>query len=179
MERILIDIEATCWDGYHSNSEQEIIEIAGIKLNAFSETVDTFTSLVQPVINPVLSFYCKNLTQIRQSDIYAAPVFEEVYEDFMDWADINQDTYFVSWGDFDRNIFNIECERAGYFYGIDNHIDLRKKYAELKGVSERIGLQKALEFEELDFDGQAHRAYPDTYNMQKIYHKYLGDWTVQ
>lgn len=174
-----MDIEATCWDGYHSNAQQEIIEIAGIKLNAFSEPTDVFQSFVRPTLNPVLSYYCRKLTQIPQLDINRAPIFEEVYDDFLSWVEPDDDTYFVSWGGFDREIFNQECLRLGEDEVIYNHIDLRKKYADMKGVSDRIGLLKALEYEGFDFEGQPHRAYPDTYNMQKIYEKYLGEWTIQ
>ncbi|WP_236979234.1 3'-5' exonuclease [Membranihabitans maritimus] len=177
---ILFDIEATCWDGYHSNHDQEVIEIGGVKVDQFNEHISEFQSFVLPCINPELSFYCKSLTNISQEEINEAPLFEEVYDHFYEWVEPDVDTIFVSWGNFDRKILDAECERnmneASF---IQNHIDLRGQYAEMKGKKPKLGLMKALLNEGMEFDGQPHRAIPDTLNMMKIFKRYFGNWFIK
>lgn len=180
MNFILFDIEATCWDGYHSNAIQEIIELGAISINRYGEETDTFVQLTQPVINPRLSQYCQNLTGIQQREVDSAPVFEDVYHDFERWTVYDADTWFVSWGDFDREILNEECQRS--FNGdsmIRNHLDLRSAYTIMKDLPPRLGLVKALEYEQVEFEGTQHRALPDTLNMSFIFSRYFDYWDIR
>lgn len=175
---ILFDVEATCWDGYHSNDDPEIIEIGSIKVDPYGDTIGEFQSFVLPVVNPHLSFYCKSLTNITQNEVDDAPFFDEVYNMFYEWIDPDVDTVFVSWGRFDKRIMDKECERNFEEPSmIRNHIDLRGQYAGMKGRKAKIGLLKALDKEGMEFEGQPHRAIPDTLNMLKIFKRYFGNWT--
>ncbi len=72
MVALLVDIEATCWDGYRKNQEQEIIELASVVVDRFGNTLGEFSSLVKPTFHPRLSTYCKKLTGITQSEIDGA-----------------------------------------------------------------------------------------------------------
>ena len=129
MNFILFDIEATCWDGYHSNAIQEIIELGAISINRFGEKTDTYVQMAQPVINPHLSQYCQNLTGIQQKDVDAAPVFEEIYPEVEDWTYYDRDTWFVSWGEFDLKILNEECQRNfDHDSMIQNHLDFQSVF---------------------------------------------------
>lgn len=179
MKFILFDIEATCWDGYHSNAIQEIIELGAISINHYGEQTGSFEQLVRPVLNPRLSFYCRNLTGIRQKDVDSAPEFGEVYHDFENWVNTDVDTWFVSWGPFDMDLMNKECERnLNADSLIFNHLDLRSAYTSMKDLSSRTGLVKALEYEEIDFDGTPHRALPDTLNMGALFIRYFDYWDI-
>ncbi len=179
MKFILFDIEATCWDGYHSNPIPEIIELGTISINRFGEQTGTFDQLVRPVINSRLSYYCQNLTGIRQEDVDSAKEFEEIYDDFEDWANADVDTWFVSWGAFDPDILNEECKRNFDDVSlIANHLDLRSAYTSMKDLPARTGLAKALEYEEIDFEGNQHRAMPDTENMRVLFIRYFDYWDI-
>lgn len=174
MQFILFDVEATCWDGYHSNKSQEIIELAALLMDRYGERRDTFESLIRPVINPRLSHYCRTLTNIRQPEVDRAPSFEEVYEDFEAWSDPDSDTYFVAWGKFDYEIMEEECQRSFDTPSvIDNYIDFQALYTSLKELPPRLSLIKALENEEMDFEGSVHRALPDTLNMARLFDRYF------
>jgi len=175
---ILFDVEATCWDGYHSNEIQEIIELGAIAVNRFGELTDKYEQMVQPVINPRLSHYCRKLTGIGQNEVDHAPVFEEVYPDFEYWVNPDVDTWFISWGSFDQDIMNDECKRNGEDRSmIRNHLDLRKSYTSKKELPPKTtGLVKALEYEELEFEGVQHRALPDTENMGVLFLRYFDYW---
>lgn len=178
MNYILFDIEATCWDGYHSNEIQEIIELAAIRFNAFGEYVDEFEQLVQPVINPRISLYCKQLTSISQQLLDAAPTFKTVYPAFKEWVRPDADTYFISWGPFDPKIIGEECQRAyGHPSMVENYIDLRAQYTSKKDLPGRTGLLKAMEYEEIEFEGVQHRAMQDTRNMSVLFKRYFDYWS--
>lgn len=179
MKFILFDIEATCWDGYHSNAIQEIIELGAIAVNRYGEVTDTYDQMVRPVINPRLSHYCRNLTGIEQNEADGAPTFEEVYPDFEYWVSSDVDTWHVSWGSFDLNIMNAECKRNFEKESmILNHLDLRSAYTSMKDLPPKTGLVKALEYEELEFEGSQHRALPDTENMGVLFLRYFDYWDL-
>ncbi|SRR5690606_6711708 len=180
MKYILFDIEATCWDGYHSNGIQEVIELGALALNHYGDVQDYFLEFVRPVINVRLSQYCRELTGIKQSEVESASNFEEVYDNFETWVEPGSDTWFVSWGDFDVRILNEECQRSmGENSMIQNHLDLRTAYATMKNVHPRISLMKALEYEEKDFEGEPHRALPDAKNMAYIFRSYFEYWKLE
>lgn len=180
MNFILFDIEATCWDGYHSNGIQEIIEIGALSLDRFGEEIGSFGLLVSPTINPRLSQFCKELTGITQQNVEEAAVFDVAYEKFEEWVSPDLDTWFVSWGTFDWEILNEECYRAVNAASmIQNHMDLQSAYTQLKSLSPRTSLAKAVELEEWEFDGSPHRALPDTRNMARIFGAYLEYWNFK
>lgn len=179
MKFILFDIEATCWDGYHSNGIQEIIELGALSYNRFGEENGSFIHLVRPEINPRLSQFCKELTGITQQDVDDAAVFENVYQKFEEWVEPDVDTWFVSWGTFDLEILNEACSRTVNDASmIQNHVDLQSKYTQLKSLTPRTSLAKAVEIEEWDFEGSPHRAMPDTRNMAHIFREYIEYWKL-
>ena len=177
MNFILFDIEATCWDGYHSNGIQEFIELGAIAIDRFGEETGSFVEYIRPEINPVLSQYCRDLTGISQEEVNAAGTFEEVYDKFENWVQPEPDTWFVSWGSFDKEILNETCDR---FFSepsmIQNHLDLRRAFTGMKNLSPHTSLVKALEHEEWAFEGEPHRAMPDTQNMTLIFREYFEYW---
>jgi len=174
VQYILFDIEATCWDGFHSNQIQEIIELAAIRIDRFGSRRDTFQSLIQPELNPQLSFYCRNLTLIDQADVDSAPFFQEVYDDFERWSEVDPDTYFIAWGKFDYEMMEQECSRMFDRSSlIGNYIDFREYYTSMKDIFPKTGLAKALKYEGMEFEGQPHRAMPDTHNMTRLFERYF------
>jgi len=174
LQFILFDIEATCWDGFHSNDIQEIIELAAIRVDRFGNRQDSFESFVRPELNPQLSFYCRNLTLITQEDVDRAPDFEDVYFDFEEWSDPDPDTYFVAWGRFDYEIMDDQCARVLDENSlIQNYVDFRAQYTTMKNIYPRTGLVKALSYEGMEYEGQPHRAMPDTHNMTRLFERYF------
>ncbi len=181
MDFLLIDIEATCWDDFRQDQEQEIIELACIVLDRFGQKKGVFTSLVKPNYHPKLSTYCKKLTGITQAEINRASHFSEVlsrWTSFLDEINPSMDFHMISWGDFDYKILHREIEDAGEEpYFIQEYTDLRERYNHLYGeLNREISLRSALNREDLEWTGDAHRALPDTENMEKLYLKYLGEW---
>uniref|UniRef100_A0A915L0J6 SAP domain-containing protein n=1 Tax=Romanomermis culicivorax TaxID=13658 RepID=A0A915L0J6_ROMCU len=82
----VVDFECTCEPGDNLTYNHEIIEFPMVLLKTTTlEIVDEFHSYCKPVINPVLSDFCKNLTGITQENVDNAPEFPEVLERVEKW----------------------------------------------------------------------------------------------
>jgi inhibitor of KinA sporulation pathway (predicted exonuclease) len=179
MVYIVFDLEATCWPGKSPDGVQEIIEIGAWCVNSFGEVEDKFHSYVRPVINPLLSPYCINLTKIEQQKVNKARTFDYVIEDFIDWVDQNSigEVLFVSWGDKDVTFMKDDCQR----YDIDDdwfssYFDCKKGYKVLSKRKRAIGISRALDYEDIAFEGQPHSAISDAWNLTKLFVKFLDSW---
>lgn len=170
----------TCWDGAPPNEIREIIEIGAYKLDRYGETLGKFKAFVRPTVNPVLSNYCKSLTGIQQHDLDAASTFDQVIEEFIWWTDVdNNAVHFFSWGSFDYEVLkhncllhNIESE------WLENYTDLKAEYKHIRTLSRKVGLKSALSNEGFEFEGDHHRALDDTFNLLKIFKRYIDEWSV-
>jgi len=178
MNFIVFDLEATCWDGKPEQMVQEIIEIGAFRLNRFGEVEDSFCQFVRPVVNPTLSMFCRNLTNIDQKDVDRGGLFPKVIDEFQDWADIFYEEYLLcSWGNFDRRMLIQDCQLHNLEYDWAKvHINLKQQYKEIRKLKKARGLKAAVEREGFEFDGKAHRALDDARNLVKIFVKYLDEW---
>ena len=52
MNYIILDLEATCWQGNAMDRNPEIIEIGAYHVNGYREWIDKFQSFVRPVEHP-------------------------------------------------------------------------------------------------------------------------------
>lgn len=178
MNFIVFDIEATCWEGRPEDLTQEIIEIGAVRLNRFGEVEDVFSSFIQPILNPTLSVFCRQLTHIDQRDIDRSDTFPRVIEDFQDWADIFYEEYLLcSWGNFDKRILIQDCKLHDLEYEwAETHINLKQQYHEIRKLRRARGLRSALEAEGFEFEGTQHRGIDDAKNLVRIFQKYLDEW---
>ena len=178
MNFIIYDLEATCWMGRPPGYVQEVIEIGAVKMNGFGEITDKFCRFIRPVVNPILSSFCRELASITQQQVNRASKFESVIEDFQDWIDIFEENYLLcSWGDFDKVALERDCERHDMdFDWLSEHINVKRQYQEIKGLVNPRGLRKAVEKEGFDFTGTPHRGISDAENLAKVFGKYLDEW---
>ncbi|PKP61358.1 MAG: 3'-5' exonuclease [Candidatus Altiarchaeales archaeon HGW-Altiarchaeales-1] len=170
MNYIIIDLEATC-DDKVKNMVHEIIEIGAVKINENGEIIDAFDEFVKPIINPTLSEFCKNLTQINQSQTDKAENFLTVIEKFKRW--LNDDYFLCSWGHYDRKQLINDCS----LHNLDSkwterHISIKHEYAKINKCKP-CGMSKALEKEHITLTGTHHRGIDDAKNIAKIFIKYF------
>ena len=180
MNYIVFDLEATCWETQPIGYIQEIIEIGAYRLDDYGEVRGMFNRFVRPVAHPVLSPFCKQLTNIPQESINRANTFPDVIEEFQDWARIDSESYVLcSWGSFDRKMLVNDCSLHRLDPGwVDHHINLKEEYRVMKRMKHGIGLKKAVEKEGLIFSGMHHRGISDAENLAKIFTKYRGYWSL-
>lgn len=177
---IVYDLEATCWENTPPGYIQETIEIGAFRVNQFGELRGKFNRFVRPVVHPVLSPFCRQLTNITQEDVNRARNFPEVIEEFQDWARMEEEDYVLcSWGNFDKKLFIRECQlhRLESSWA-ENHVNLKEQYKILKRMRHGVGLRKAVEREGILFTGMQHRGISDAENLVKLFLKYLGNWNM-
>ena len=176
---IIYDLEATCWEGYPLASQQEIIEIAAFAVpqgEGISNKV--FQSFVRPVLAPTLSTYCKRLTNIPQSKIDEADDFKIVNEKFSLWLEeFNEEIILCSWGDKDIEFLknDTRLHEIDLAY-LNAAIDIKHAYYMLKELPHKIGLSNALKAENIEAEGEQHRAYWDAFNLTRLFMKYRSEW---
>lgn len=178
MRFVIFDLEATCWDGHSLGRQQEIIEIGAVLTDHFGTSHATFQSFVRPIVHPDLSHYCTDLTGITQDDVRSAAVFEDVVGMFQDWIDIYDSGYVLcSWGDKDKDLLMADCSRHGVETDwLAPYIDLKAQYHELKGLRRKRGLKRTLQHEQMEFEGDHHRALDDAANLFGLFAKYRDSW---
>lgn len=178
MNFILFDLEATCWQGISPDGIQEVIEIGAFKINRYGKILDSFHLFVKPVVNPLLSPYCRNLTSIVQEQVDKAPKFKRAINSFLEWIEQDEEDFLLcSWGHFDQVLMQSECQQNGIDTDwLDHYIDLKRQYQEIKGLNRPKGLKNVVEREGFEFTGTHHRALDDTENLVKVFKKYLDEW---
>lgn len=163
---IIMDLEATCWEGFKAPPGQtnEIIEIGVCLLDAKTlEISDKQALLVKPTESEISPF-CTQLTTITS---------ELLERDGMDFATAcmrlekeyeSRNRLWASWGAFDRRMFFDQCKRRKVRYPFnDKHANLKKIFQIQYG--ERKGLPFAFEQVGLKMEGTHHRGVDDAYNI--------------
>lgn len=178
MKFIIYDIEATCWEGRPPGMVQETIEIGACEIDGYGIINGHFSRLIKPVVHPQLSYFCQKLTKIEQADINRARDFKRVIQEFKDWIEVDHEDYLLaSWGDFDRTQLMADCQlhRLEDFW-LDDHIDLKRQYQEIKGLPKKRGLKSAIKHEGYLWEGEQHRALVDAKNTAKIFQGMIDVW---
>ena len=176
MKYIIVDLEATCWE--ERKGQNEIIEIGAVMVDESGTIISEFEQFVKPILNPILSDFCTQLTSITQEQVDNAPNFPEAVQLFRDWIGVGKDDYLLcSWGFYDRSQFAHDCK----IHGIDKdwlkkHISVKHQHASLKGRAKGFGMKRALEEEGFALDGTHHRGIDDARNIAKIFLKYFREW---
>lgn len=168
---LIIDLEATCCDrGTVPRGEMETIEIGAVLLDSETrETVSEFCTFIRPVRHPVLTPFCKKLTTITQAEVDAAPGFPEALSLFLAWLEPYPDNLFASWGAYDKGQIQQDCAFHQLPYPLhDAHLNLKKAFADAKGLKKRPGLGEALGKLGLQLEGTHHRGIDDARNMARI-----------
>jgi 3'-5' exoribonuclease 1 len=178
MNYIILDLEATCWQGNAMDRNPEIIELGAYRVNGYREWLDHFQAFVKPVQHPRLSSYCTDLTGITQAQVSKSKSFEHIFPLFEDWYFSREGPHLIcTWGAKDMELIHAECTRHdvdGSF--LPSSINLKAQYAMMHRLPKEVGLLKALEYTELDFEGSHHRALDDAFNTAKLFLHYLDRW---
>lgn len=178
MKFIIYDIEATCWAGRPPGMVQETIEIGACALDAYGKQTGTFSRLIKPIIHPRLSHFCQNLTGIEQAEINKARDFRRVIQEFQDWIGVYDEDYLLgSWGDFDPKQLRADCKlHRQDDYWLDNHINLRRQYQEIRRLPKKRGLKAAVKHEGFTWEGAQHEALADAENTAKVFQALIDEW---
>jgi len=183
---LVIDVESTCWSNDEDKTlhykDGEIIEIGFTVVSSKTrELLSSSGIMVRPTRVPILSEFCKNLTSIGQDMVDSGLEFRwaigrlSLYLGATFAANLSGMTM-CSWGDYDRNMFKIECKRRGMTYPFGRHINIKKMFSREMGV-DKVGMMEALEIAGLDPMGVHHRGTSDAMNIARLYH-YLKERSI-
>ncbi len=166
---VVVDIEATCWEGTPPDGqESEIVEVGVCLLEvATGERSDRRSLLVRPRRSTV-SAYCTALTTLTQEQVETGASFAEVCVR-LEKEFSTKERVWASWGDYDRRQFErqSEAEDIAYPFG-SSHLNAKTLFALKHVLSHEVGMDKALDMLQYPLEGTHHRAGDDAWNIALI-----------
>jgi inhibitor of KinA sporulation pathway (predicted exonuclease) len=166
---LVVDLEATCWDGDSPAGEtNEIIEIGICPLEvATGKRLEKRSILVRPERSSVSPF-CTSLTTLTAEQVAggialsdACGILKKHYQ--------SRDRIWASFGDYDRNQFQRQCEEMGIAYPFGTrHINVKTLFALSRGLPTEVGMPQALEMLGIKLEGTHHRGHDDAWNIAGI-----------
>lgn len=167
---LVIDLEATCWQGVQPKDQvSEIIEIGICMLDINSGTIsDNKGILVKPTKSKVSQFYTE-LTTITQDMLNNQGIsFAEACSLLRTEYVANQYTW-ASYGAYDIEMIKSQCQIRGIDYPLSqNHINVKELFTDVKGLKKKVGMNGALHILGLPLEGTHHRGVDDANNIAKI-----------
>ena len=165
---IVVDIEATCWKHNRTppGQESEIIEIGVCLLDLGDLTIhDKRSVLVRPK-NSTVSRFCTELTTLTQEMVEQGISFPQACDVLVTDYDSKQRPW-LSWGDYDRTMFEKQCTQRNIPYPFTNtHINFKRIFGNIHGKS--MGMARALRHSGIGLEGTHHRGVDDAYNTARL-----------
>lgn len=171
---LVIDIEATCWEGEPPpEQENEIIEIGICTLDiATGERREKRSLLVKPERSQV-SLFCTRLTTLTQEQVDQGISFAAACA-ILQTEYLSRERVWASYGDYDRAQFERQCRtrQIAYPFG-SRHINVKTLFALAHGLSREVGMARALEIAGIVLEGTHHRGDDDAWNIAAIMSEFL------
>lgn len=173
---VIVDIEATCWNGPNPEGAQnDIIEIGVCLLDVVSgEITDNKGIMVKPERSEISPF-CTELTTITPELIAAEGIsFKEACKKLRAEYD-TQSRAWASFGAYDQKQFQRQCADMGVGYPFGpSHINVKTLFALRQKLEHETGMAGALELLGVPLEGTHHRGVDDAKNIAKILHWMLS-----
>jgi inhibitor of KinA sporulation pathway (predicted exonuclease) len=166
---LVVDLEATCWPGEPPvGQESDIIEIGLCTLDvATGERLERVSIVVRPE-HSVVSAYCTALTTLTQEEVDQGISFAEACALLRDRYG-SRERLWASFGDYDRRMFESECESHGVEYPFGRgHINVKSLFAVVEGLPQELPLDEAMEWMGFPLEGHHHRGEDDAWNIARI-----------
>ncbi|AVD91473.1 MULTISPECIES: 3'-5' exonuclease [Pseudomonas] len=181
---LCVDLEATC-DEYPtgltdelkpehklavSRHEMETIEVGAVVLDLHRDCkiVSEYTSFVRPVLNPILTDFCKRLTTIDQADVDGADSYDKVRQKLEDYLSPfkTEGLIWCSWGDYDAKQLAMDAvrNRCEPMLADLSHTNAKKWHWKILSCR-ALALRPAVEGWGIEWSGQYHRGIDDARNL--------------
>jgi len=192
---VVLDFEATCNEVNPPDFPHEIIEFPAVLVNTEKlAIVDHFQVFVKPVINPILTPFCKSLTGIEQEQVDNAAEFPEVLSQFEEWLSKHKlgtknKFAMVTDGPWDMGRFLYgQCilSKIDYPNFGKKWVNLRKCFStfykcdrvfrhKIKKKTFKLRLQLMLEKLGMEFEGHPHSGLDDATNIAHLLIRMIKD----
>ncbi len=171
---VVIDLEATCWEGEPPEGEQpEIIEIGLCTVSVASgERMARESILVRPRRSTV-SAYCTRLTTLTQEQVDGGIAFADACARLKK-VYLTKERVWASYGDYDRRQFERQCQEQGVAYPFGpGHLNVKTLFALTHALPREVGMDEALRLLNLPLEGIHHQAGDDAWNIGLILSRLL------
>jgi inhibitor of KinA sporulation pathway (predicted exonuclease) len=166
---VVVDVEATCWEGKQPDDQQsDIIEIGICLLDVKSgEITDNQGIIVKPSRSKVSPF-CTELTTITQEMVDEGISFAEACK-YLKIEYQAQSRAWASFGGYDLKMFQRQSTdlQVAYPFG-PSHINVKTLFALANKLDREQGMAGALQMLDIDLEGTHHRGVDDAKNIAKI-----------
>ena len=177
---LIVDIEATCWEGLPpTGQESEIIEIGICTLDiASGDRLQKQSILVRPERSTVSPF-CTQLTTLTQEQVEQGISFAEACT-LLKELYLSQQRVWASYGEYDRQQFERQCRSRALSYPFGpRHINIKVLFALLHALPREVGLAEALHIARLPLEGTHHRGDDDAWNIAALFGTLLKEKRLQ
>lgn len=167
----IVDLEASCWEDRHATSTKgEIIEFGITELNLKTLAKGKSESIYVKTKHSDISEYCVALTGISQDilDKQGIEYFKACQKLKEDYKSNNR--IWASWGDYDRNKTQYQCEKFAVKYPFTSrHINIKTLFAIAFNLEKEVNVMEALNLLNMTFEGNLHSGKDDSYNIANIF----------
>jgi inhibitor of KinA sporulation pathway (predicted exonuclease) len=166
---LVVDLEATCWDGPPPAGEtSEIIEIGVCPLElSTGRRLGRRSILIKPTRSTVSDF-CTRLTTLTTDQLAGGITFTQACE-ILRREYQSRERVWASFGDYDRTMFQKQCEATGVPYPFGpRHLNVKTLFAMSRGLPHEIGMGEALGLMDVPLEGTHHRGHDDAWNIAGI-----------
>ena len=173
---LVVDVEATAWkyiEDKPENEFQEIIEIGIVVVDSINLVIKEKESIIVKPQSSKVSDFCEKLTSLTQKDVDSGMLLSDAVNIIKNKYKSKNRT-FLSWGDFDRKIFQKNCIDYNIEYPFGpRHINFKNTFSIFEGLNKEFGLSEAMIYDGCEFEGIQHRALFDAFNTAKFFIKTL------
>lgn len=167
----VVDIECTCYEdnNFPFGEQQEIIEIGICLLGIKSlQTTQKAQYLIRPTKSTVSEF-CSDLTGLTQAKLDNEGIsFEAACKKIQERFNLKKRVW-ASYGDFDRKMFQKQCESFNVDYPFNyRHINVKTYLPIVFGLGKEMGMDKALKVAGLKLEGVHHCGADDAWNTSRL-----------
>lgn len=177
---VIIDLEATCWEGFTAPLGQtnEIIEIGICLLDPFAAEISKKRSIFVKPTESLISPFCTELTSITAQMVDNLGIgFEEACHILEQEYD-TRNRLWASWGSFDREFFLNQCRRRKVRFPMSKkHSNLKRVFQDNHGI--RMGLVRALDAVGIQQEGVQHRGDDDAFNTALLLRHLIETYGLQ
>jgi len=169
---LIIDVESTCWEEPERMGKDEISEIIEIGIAVVNikdlKILKNDSILVRPQRSRISKF-CTKLTTLTQAQVDTGITYQEAMRKLRKDFD-SGDRTFISWGDYDRKMFQKNCDDYNVQYPFGpRHMNLKNSFTLLHGLGREPGMDTALDHLGMKLEGTHHRGIDDARNIANIF----------
>lgn len=167
---IVIDLEATCWEGLPPKGEvSEIIEIGICVLDTVTGAITGNKGILIRPEQSAVSAFCTGLTTITTGLLDQEGIaFSVACKELRSAYNAQQFTW-ASYGAYDRKMMTTQCSMRREDYPLSHdHINVKALFAQCRGLGKQTGMSGALKVLHLPLEGTHHRGVDDARNIAKI-----------